>query len=278
MSTLLANRRIIINADDLGFSVGVTDGILQCHREGVLTSATLMTTMPDRDRAIELAKSAPTLGVGIHLCLTQGTPLTKCDAITRRGQFPRSLPKLAFRLMHAAARDQAVEEWSAQVAYAIDRGLRPTHVDSHKHIHHLPALQDAVLTVAERFGIRHVRCARELSPQPGWARPALSYRILMRCASGLARKMAAKNITATDWFYGLATTGRTTADVWRKLIAAAPPGVGEVMVHPGFITDITAGDTRLLQERLDEQAALLDPTVRDAFAKGHIELTHYGKL
>ena len=64
--------QLIINADDFGFSPGITDGILHAHKTGILTSTTLMSTMPDRDRAIELAKTTPTLGVGIHLCLTQG--------------------------------------------------------------------------------------------------------------------------------------------------------------------------------------------------------------
>src|SRR5438477_10950552 len=96
-------RRLIVNADDFGFSPAVTDGILRCFHEGILTSTTLMTTMPDRERAIALAKPfAPdnaqpgrrTLGIGIHLCLTQGTPLTPCRGILNPdGTFPRSLTK-----------------------------------------------------------------------------------------------------------------------------------------------------------------------------------------
>src|SRR4051812_13345469 len=97
--------RLIINADDFGFSPGVTDGILHAHARGVLTSTTLMTTMPDCDRAIDLAGAYGRLGVGIHLSLTQGKPRTHCRRIlSREGEFFRSLPRLFLKLRSAAAR------------------------------------------------------------------------------------------------------------------------------------------------------------------------------
>lgn len=266
---------LIINADDFGFSPGVTDGILQCHRAGVLTSTTLMTTMPDRDRALELALATPTLGVGIHLCLTQGQALTPCRRIRNRdGSFPRSLPQLAWRLLRPAAQREAVEEWAAQVDYAIRRGLTPTHLDSHKHIHHLPALHAAVMEVAGRFGVRCLRCARELPLLRG----SVPYAVLAGFARRLAQKLPAAHLRTTDWFFGLATTGRTTLEVWQQLLAALPAGVGEVMVHPGYIHGIGPSETRLLQARLDEQAALLDPRLRSALDGAQVALAHYGSL
>lgn len=256
--------RLIINADDFGFSCGVTDGILICHTQGILTSTTWMATMPDRDRAIDLALGTPTLGVGVHLCLTQGVALTKCSRILDRdGRFPRSLPKLFWRLRKQEARQQAWEEFSAQIAYAKGRGLVPTHVDSHKHVHHLPALHEAVIGAAKEQRVGWVRTAREVKIG-GIGGGGFGYRMLKRYANRLTGRLAAEGLKTTDWFFGLATTGRTDAGVWLKILQGLPAGLGEVMVHPGFIEGITRADTRLLEERLVEQKALIDAGVREA--------------
>src|SRR5690242_9691793 len=139
--TARMDKRLVVNADDLGFSVGVTDGILRSHREGILTSATLMATMPDRERAVDLSGQLPGLGVGVHLCLTQGKPLTKCTRIAGGdGQLVRSVPRLFWKLKSKEARQQAEEELVAQIEWAKARGVKITHVDSHKHVTHWPGL------------------------------------------------------------------------------------------------------------------------------------------
>ncbi len=269
--------RLIINADDFGFSRAVTDGILHGHTHGILTSSTLMTTMPDRDRAIDLAGQTPALGVGIHLSLTQGAPLTPCRRLLSRahGTFFRSLPKLFWRLQSAAARQEAAAELRAQIHYAQHRGLTPTHVDSHKHVCHLPPLHRPLIQACRDTGIHWLRTARE-ARIPATPAPSASYRVLARCAASLADKIRAAGLHTTDWFFGLATTGRTDAAIWQSLAAVPPEGLGEVMVHPGYIHDVTAADTRLLQQRLTELEALCDPVVRTALERAAITLTRYG--
>ena len=269
--------RLIINADDFGFSKGVTDGILRCHREGVLTSTTLMTTMPDRDRAIDLAGDMPTLGVGIHLCLTQGVPLTKCGRILGRdGRFLRNLPGLFWRLRTEAARREAEEELAAQIAYATTRGLRPTHVDSHKHVCHWPALHGALIGACGTMGVKWVRTAREarFAGMPG---PAPSYRMLARYGRKLAGKLGAAGLGTTDWFVGLATTGRTGVGVYEALAKSELKGLGELMVHPGYIEGLTKAETRLLKTRELEMEALCDRRTRAALEGAGVKLARYGE-
>lgn len=265
--------QLIVNADDFGFSVAVTDGILHAHSDGILTSTTLMTTMPDRDRAIDLAGQTPRLGVGIHLSLTQGTPLTPCRRLLSKahGSFHRSLPKLFWALRHSDARRQAQDELTTQIRYARERGLTPTHVDSHKHVCHLPLLHRPLLAACAAAEIRWIRTAREVRI-PGTPSPSPPYRLLSRFGRQLAIKAREAGIQTTDWFFGLATTGRTDAAVWQALAAHLPEGLGEVMVHPGYINGLTPADTRLLQERLTELDALCEPSVRDALARSHASL------
>jgi predicted glycoside hydrolase/deacetylase ChbG (UPF0249 family) len=268
--------QLIVNADDFGFSIAVTDGILHAHNHGILTSTTLMTTMPDRDRAIDLAGRHPRLGVGIHLSLTQGTPLTACRRLLTKahGTFHRSLPKLFWTLRHPDARKQARDELTAQIDYALKRGLTPTHVDSHKHVCHLPLLHRPLIAACQATGIRWMRAAREVRI-PGAPAPSPPYRLLSRFAATLAARATAAGLHTTDWFFGLAATGRTDSAVWLALAAHLPAGMGEVMVHPGYVAGLTPADTRLLGQRLTELNGLCDPAVREALVRTHAALTPF---
>ena len=270
--------KLIVNADDFGFSAGVTDGIIHAHEAGILTSTTLMTTMPDARRAIELARRTPTLGVGIHLCLTQGTPLGGFEGplFTHTGEFPRRVWRLLLRI----GRDQAVlrhirREWEAQINSALSQGLYLSHLDSHKHIHHWPPLADIALDLARQFGIRNIRCARE-RPIAGIPRPSAGYRVLSRLADKLAVKIQDAGLQTSDWFFGLASTGGFSAEVWRTLLSNLPSGIGEVMVHPGQPDGLSSSQTRLLAERQLELDALCDPGVKTLAHNADISLIHYG--
>ena len=73
---LSANQKyVIVNADDFGFSMGISRGIIRAHLEGVCTSTTITANMPDAATAMELLKDAPELAVGVHLNISQGPPL-----------------------------------------------------------------------------------------------------------------------------------------------------------------------------------------------------------
>ncbi len=264
-SRTVSRTTLIINADDFGFSTGITDGILESHRAGILTSTTLMATMPDALRAAALARECPDLGVGIHLCLTQGTACAGgLRALTdAHGQFPPTVSKLFITLArrrHALA--DCEMEWSAQVEKAMAAGIVPTHLDSHKHVHHWPPLANIALRVAGRFNIPAIRAAREIEI-PEVSRP-WPYRGVAALAQRLARRAAEANIRVTDWFFGLSTTGATDWAVWQRLIENCPPGIGEIMVHPGYISGLTTRDTRLLAQRTVEQQALCNPSVKAA--------------
>jgi chitin disaccharide deacetylase len=271
--------KIIINADDLGFSQGITDGIIHAHRNGILTSATLMTTMPDRDRAIEIAKNTPALGVGIHLCLTQGTACSGtlpylCDhSVT----FPRNISKLLLRLLtRPKSLDEVQREWAAQIQYAMDRGIKPTHLDSHQHLYNVPALGRIAIKLANEYGIRHMRCADE-ARIPHMPRLNIRYRAVSRLARRLKPRIKAAGMQTTDWFFGLACTGGMSSITWLRLLDALPDGTGEVMVHPGYPQALRESETYLIQHRQKELEALCDPAVKKKIQSKSVQLTHYGK-
>ncbi|MGB6690862.1 MAG: ChbG/HpnK family deacetylase, partial [Terracidiphilus sp.] len=164
--------RLIVNADDFGLTSGVNRAIAELHRAGVLTSATIMACAAATDEAVEIARSNPTLFVGCHVVLVDGEPVLSprndipylADPVD--GRFQQSLAGLLNcinrnrRPMWPSRGPIAREieaEAAAQIAFLQHRGLRLTHIDTHKHAHMFSAVLRPVLRAARSAGIRHVR-------------------------------------------------------------------------------------------------------------------------
>ena len=159
--------RLIVNADDFGLTEAVNRGIIRAHREGIVTSASLMACGGAFDHAVELARQNPRLGIGVHLTLTQEAPLSDPSSVPTLAsdgeRFPRSIFELVRR--YRAGKLDAAEigrELGAQVDRVVETGLRVTHFDGHQHVHVLPD----VLAIAHELGARHgidaARCPAEL--------------------------------------------------------------------------------------------------------------------
>ncbi len=243
-----------------------------------------MCTMPDAARAAKLATGEPKLGVGIHLCLTQGTPLAgelrvlaKAGANGQAASLNQSVPELLHKLQwYRAARNEARREWQAQIEFALAAGIKPTHLDSHKHVHHWPLLQNIIIDLAKTYQIPAIRCAREINP--GAVRSGAGYRILSLLARKLAKKLGPTSIQTTDWFYGLAATGAFSEQHWLAILDRLPSGIGEIMIHPGKIEDVTASSTRLVEERELEWRGVTAPSVRQAVSDRQILLHTFAGL
>ena len=284
-------RRLVTNADDLGWSEAVTSGILQAHREGIVTSTTLMTNLPGAAEALDQARRAG-LGVGVHLNLTEGEPLSPpgevAPIVDSSGRFQRSLPLLFCRAWWSGAARRAIgRELGAQVARALDVGLEPTHLDSHKHVHLHPAILPLVIEVARRHGIRAVRTTVE-APLRGlsahvpahwglWARLRQRANALTALRWGRRAQAAIRRagLATTDWFAGVRLTGGLTAGFLCCLLEQAPEGTLELMAHPGLAEPGPARPTRLGESRPRELAALCDPQVREAAQRLHWDLVTY---
>lgn len=147
-------KKLIMNADDFGMTQGNTIGILLAHAKGVLTSTTCMMNMPYAKFALEEAKKYPELGVGIHLVLTVGRPLIDgAKSYTdENGNFirPKDYPD---RQPHADP-DELYKEWKAQMEEFIKvAGHKPTHIDSHHHVHLLPWHIDVAKRLAKEYDL-----------------------------------------------------------------------------------------------------------------------------
>lgn len=163
-------KRLIVNADDFGVSPGVNEAILAAHKNGVLNSASIIVNASHSDQAFRIASENPALRVGVHLNLTRqqnqkpladpaAIPLLVNDDGLMRHGFA-GLLKLSF-LKSAELRIQAEREMRAQIDRALSAGIRPAHLDSHRHVHAIPALFQAVRTLADEYGIPRIRVVNE---------------------------------------------------------------------------------------------------------------------
>jgi predicted glycoside hydrolase/deacetylase ChbG (UPF0249 family) len=146
-------KRLIVNADDFGRAAGVNLGIVRAHREGIVTSATLMTNAPGTAHAGKLAATEPGLDIGVHLVLTYAKPLLNPSRIRSLVREDGTFWRPSELLARPIDRREALMEYRAQFARARELlGREPTHVDTHHWVHDHPALSWAVCELARETG------------------------------------------------------------------------------------------------------------------------------
>lgn len=251
--------RLIINADDFGFTPDVNAGIVHAHLSGVLTSTTIMANGEAFDNAARLAKETPTLDIGAHLVLVQGHSVLD----------GRPLPESVGKLLSVLARRklEVYAELKAQIEKIQAAGLRLSHLDSHKHTHLVPGVFRAVVKLASEFGIPWVRLPLDSTFRFAKLPCALGSRYYRRFAQG-------KNVRMTDHFLGFELTGSLTEETFaRALNKIEEDGVTEFMCHPGYFgVELKQARTRLKESRLRELEALTSPRIREVICAKKIEL------
>lgn len=261
--------RLIVNADDFGLTSGVNRAIVELHRSGVLTSATLMARAAATEEAVEAAKTTPMLGVGCHVVLVDGEPVqpparipTLADAAT--GRLRPTLGTFLKALYRGKIDPSDIEsEARAQIESLQARGVRLTHIDTHKHTHMFPRVLRPVLRAARSCGIRAVRNPFE----PAWsvnATPGAPFarrtqvRLLRRFEPAFRRIVAEEGLKTTDGALGVLATGTLDRRTVPSLLSAMPAGqTFELVTHPGYNdADLAGANTRLLASREIEREAL----------------------
>jgi len=260
--------RLIVNADDFGLTPAVSRAIIELHAAGLVTSTSLMARAGATEEAIELACATPSLGVGCHVVLVDGESILPPEKIpslvdARTGRFPDSLTAFLLRLFTGRIRAEEIEaEAAAQIAHLQERGVRLTHIDTHKHAHMFTAVLRPVLRAARAAGIRAVRHPFE----PEWAvRAAIGAPLAralqiaaLRPLGPRSRKiLAQEGFTTTDGTIAMAGTGTLDAKALGSLLRQIPAGTWELVTHPGYNdADLVRVRTRLRASRDIERLAL----------------------
>jgi hopanoid biosynthesis associated protein HpnK len=286
-------KELILNADDFGLTKGVNEGIIRAHREGILTSATLMATAPAFDDAVVCARANPALGVGCHLVLTGGFAVAPREEIPslvdENGRLPKSLGIFVTRVSSGGIRAKDIErELRAQIEKIRRAGIEPTHLDTHKHTHAHPRVMNVLGRVASELGIARIRKPVENLRDSWKSMRGMAAASPMQLAASAAVRAVSSRFTAIsrtyglrspDCFLGLAVTGRMGTEVLCHLIDTLPEGRTEIMLHPGICdAELRATGSRLQQQRQMELESLLAPEARRSVERRYVRLISYREL
>jgi predicted glycoside hydrolase/deacetylase ChbG (UPF0249 family) len=284
--------RLIINADDFGLTQGVNRAIAELHRAKALTSATLMATGAAFDDAVALAHANPALGVGCHITLTDGIPVSSPQSIpTLLGAdgktFRPSLGDFVQMLVRGKISEDEIErEAFAQVEKLRSAGIYITHLDTHKHTHLFPGVTRPLLRVAERCSIGAIRNPFErpwsLALGHGNRLRRLQVKLLGNFQHRFESQVQIRDarVLTTDGTIGISATGHLDAPTLRQLLHALPAeGTFELCCHPGYNDgDLDRVTTRLRTHRDVERKALLTELPARSLQPNAPQLINYGDL
>jgi hopanoid biosynthesis associated protein HpnK len=277
MAPLEPPRRLIVNADDFGLSVPINEAVVQAHREGILTSASLMVNEAEAGAARALARANPKLGVGLHLSLVHGRtglPAAQIPGLAEAGgRFREGGVRAGFSYFFNR-RLQA--ELEAEIAFQFEAfhatGLPLDHVNGHLNMHLHPVILRLLLQRAGEWGVRRIRLTRD--PFFLNARLAggawgyrLSHAVIYRCLSAWAEpRLRRRGIAHTSSVFGLLQNGRVNEEFVLGLLPRLPPGDSELYSHPSGT------------QFKEELAALTSPRARELVRRLGIQLIRYQDL
>jgi hopanoid biosynthesis associated protein HpnK len=270
-------RRLIVNADDFGRSASINEAVIRAHREGILTTASLMVNEPHAEAAIAMARQNPKLGVGLHLVLVHGKAALDerliPNLINRQGEFSNNAPLAGLRyFVSSTCRAEVRAEITAQFERFHATGFALDHVNGHLHLHLHPVVLQVLLENTERWGIRTMRLTADpLFLNTRLAQGRWFYRISHAIIFGLLSRRAAgrlrrKNVRSTKKVFGLLQNGLVNRDYVERLLPALPEGDSELYSHPS------------LSQFKHEFDALVDPAIKTQVQRLGIQLIRYQEL
>ncbi|HYT58594.1 MAG TPA: hopanoid biosynthesis-associated protein HpnK [Haliangiales bacterium] len=271
------SRRLIVNADDFGRSHSINQAVVRAHREGILTTASLMVNGEAADEAVELARQNPRLGVGLHCSVVCGTsalpPGEIPGLVDARGNFGDYPIAAGFRyFFRPELRRQLEREMAAQFEKFRATGLTLDHVNGHLHFHLHPTIFRILMRHAGDWGITHLRLTRDpfglnLRLASGHLFYRASHALVFSLLAPRARPaLRRRGIRHTSAVFGLLQNARVDERYLTRLIPRLPPGDSELYSHPS------------LDEFKNEFDALISPQGRSLVEEHRVQLIRYRDL
>ena len=276
---------LIVNGDDFGYSEAVNRAIIQAHREGVLTSTSLMVNEPAADHAVELARTNPDLAVGLHLVLALGLSALPHGEIPHITDDQSRFSDSSFRagmnyFFSSAARGEMRREMRAQFERFAKTGLGFSHIDGHTHLHMHPAVFDQLIGLCEEFGVKRVRVAKgEMRLSLKLDRRNLPIKLVWGVVFNLLGRWCEKKLEGRGFVrplkvYGLLQTGDMNEDYLLGLLERMETASSEIYAHP-LASDADEEARRENPGGARELQSLLSSRVRQAIETAGFRLATY---
>jgi len=284
-----AGRRLVVNGDDFGLAPEVNRAIVRAHRDGILTTTSLMIAEMHASEAVALAKDEPRLGVGLHLVLVQGSALS--DPATAAGLV---LPDRRFRddpilagmeyFFRSSFRRALVAEIRAQLEAFRATGLPLDHVDGHLNVHLHPTVLDVLADLAGELGIRVIRSTHDPLLQNlaydrrHRVRKGLEAAVFRALAARAKRRLAEIGVVTIEPVFGLHQTGHCDERYLRALFPTLPRGTSELYCHPAESATPEMRRRMPGYDHAGELAALTSPAIRRLVEEQGIELVRHADV
>ena len=276
--------QIIMNADDFGRSAGINAAVIRAHREGVLTSASLMVAGAAADEAVALARETPGLAVGLHLVVAGGKavlpPAAVPHLVDAEGCFLGSPLHAGLRyFLDRTAREELAREMTAQFERFAATGLPLSHVDCHLHMQIHPTVFALLVPLAERYGARGLRLPRDdFWLAAGYSRRGIARKTAWAAIFGLlarwcAQRLRGCRLVVPGRVYGLFQSGSMREDYVLQVLRHLRVPAAELYFHPD-----TDPGTEILGPNPGDLAALLSPAVRRAIEARDLHPATYATL
>lgn len=253
-------RRLVVNADDFNLTPGVTEGILLAHDQGIVTSTTILINLPLESRTVREARKRKRLGVGLHLNITLGEPVSPPRGVRTllkpEGKFRRPLDYLGKK----PALNEVIREYEAQIRLFEEYfGKLPGHLDTHHHLHDHPLFFKALSSVAKRWKLP-VRRSTQCHPEE----------------SRLGREPQNGGVVTTDYLFGsLDAQSFWQRESFLSICEHLPPGVSEIGCHPGFCDRALRSISSMQEARKKELKLFSDSRLRKELRRHEIDLINF---
>lgn len=282
-------RRLIVNADDFGLTAGVNRAIVEAHRDGIVTSATLMASGAAFADAVQV--SPANLSIGCHVLLVDGRPVANSRDVpsltnTASGEFERNISGFATRALGGRLAANEVEvEASAQIRKLQAAGVQVSHIDTHKHTHIFPRVLRPLLAAAKACGVRAIRnpygkiAWGMIAGSPRLWKRYWQTRVLNVFAEKFRRAVSEAGMVAPDGSLGIVLTGVLDERTFQLVLESIPEGTWELVCHPGHNdADLDKVRTRLRESRETELRLLTSAEARRILDRSRVQLISYDDL
>jgi predicted glycoside hydrolase/deacetylase ChbG (UPF0249 family) len=272
---------LVINADDFGYYSCISRGIVACARKGAITATAAMANGPRFTELAKLLVDALDIDLGVHLNITYGLPISEeCGRLlAASGGYFKPKMATAVMLMKNQLTAAAVKsEWRTQIDRSLAAGLKIRFLNSHEHIHMLPAIAGLLPELSKEYGIRYIR-----NPRPEWKNQPIEISTLLRnLLMCLAVWSSSTPPSRHDTrLLGVGVSGKMTLKYLGRCFGTLVPGKNyELMCHPGIYDPNEIVDKRLTTFHLwqQEMDLLMSDAVKVLMRRYNIQLKRFSEL
>lgn len=249
--------KLIVNADDFGYSRAVSYGIVDAHHTGIVTSTTMMCNIGDLEHPVQLAQENQTLGIGIHLVLTSGSPVSENvpSLVDWNGRFYSYREFL--NNIQSIKKEEIEREWTSQIERFLSTGLKPTHLDTHHHVHAQQEVLPIAIQLAKKYGLPLRRVNNESTLESVYG------------------SVKTTNLLFTDFY-----KENVNIECFEALLLNSVGKVQtvEINCHPGYVDGKLVKQSSYVYQRIKEFTVLTSREIKSRIKQLNIDLITFSDI